>query len=438
MKSAKLQDVLGMVLSIGNVMNEGTRTGGAAGFRFDSLLRLTQTKTSDGKITVLDYLVTVFVAKGHRETLDLMSDFPDIHTACRLLISDMKNEVDLLQASLSQCKTELADLERDQAPSKAQSLRKSTGGDSRSQLFASIKARGADKDGAAPKTEGFAKRDKFLAAIQDSSKKEIPNADSKKPQSSPRIENSLEGGLTRLRNFIDSVQDSLSRLEKQKVEVLKACADLSTYCGESGGVGSTMTLLGILSQFVKNVGAAVKKYDERQKTDAQKPVTKESKDLLTSSSEDESEATQHQSAGTSLVLMVNDVLKNANPRLKKDFKKGRVLVNPTSKLKAIYERERSVSVLEGSSADHPIDIVSFIQQRNETIDKGDVLSRFSSPALANSESVAATIEIESESLSVKERALQTNQTAEDQSEATSRRSATFAQGRSCFDAAFYG
>ena len=58
--------------------------------------------------------------------------------------------------------------------------------------------------------------------------------------------------------------------------------------------------------------------------------------------------------------------------------------------------------------------------------------------MANSESVAATIEIESESLSVKERALQTNQTAEDQSEATSRRSATFAQGRSCFDAAFYG
>ena len=207
-KSAKLQDVLGMVLSIGNVMNEGTRTGGAAGFRFDSLLRLTQTKTSDGKITVLDYLVTVFVAKGHRETLDLMSDFPDIHTACRLLISDMKNEVDLLQASLSLCKTELADLERDQAPSKAQSLRKSTGGVSRSQLFASIKARGADKDGAAPKTEGFGKRDNFLAAIQDSSKKEIPNADSKKPQSSPRIENSLEGGLTRLRNFIDSVQDS--------------------------------------------------------------------------------------------------------------------------------------------------------------------------------------------------------------------------------------
>ena len=39
--------------------------------------------------------------------------------------------------------------------------------------------------------------------------------------------------------------------------------------------------------------------------------------------------------------------------------------------------------------------------------------------MANSESVAATIEIESKSLSVKERALQTNQTAEDQSEATS-------------------
>jgi hypothetical protein len=55
-------------------MNEGTRTGGAAGFKFDSLLKLTQTKSSDGKMTVLDFLVTILVGKGQRDTLKLSLD----------------------------------------------------------------------------------------------------------------------------------------------------------------------------------------------------------------------------------------------------------------------------------------------------------------------------------------------------------------------------
>eukprot|EP00957_Ditylum_brightwellii_P078795 5991267-Ditylum_brightwellii.AAC.1 len=51
-ESEKLLQVLETVLTIGNIMNEGTRTGGAEGFKFDSLLKLTQTKGGvDGKTT---------------------------------------------------------------------------------------------------------------------------------------------------------------------------------------------------------------------------------------------------------------------------------------------------------------------------------------------------------------------------------------------------
>lgn len=47
------------VLAIGNAMNDGTWKGGAVGFKLSSLMRLSQTKSSDGSSTVLDYLVKV-------------------------------------------------------------------------------------------------------------------------------------------------------------------------------------------------------------------------------------------------------------------------------------------------------------------------------------------------------------------------------------------
>ncbi|GMH57076.1 hypothetical protein TL16_g02284, partial [Triparma laevis f. inornata] len=60
MGSEKLRKVLETVLAIGNIMNEGTSKGSADGFTFDSLLKLTQTKSFDGKMTILDYIVMTF------------------------------------------------------------------------------------------------------------------------------------------------------------------------------------------------------------------------------------------------------------------------------------------------------------------------------------------------------------------------------------------
>ena len=52
-----LEICAGNVLSIGNTMNQGTHAGDARGFKLDSLLKLTQTKSHDKKMTVLDFLV---------------------------------------------------------------------------------------------------------------------------------------------------------------------------------------------------------------------------------------------------------------------------------------------------------------------------------------------------------------------------------------------
>lgn len=78
LNSEKLIQVLEMVLNIGNLMNEGTLNGGVEAFKFESLPKLSQTKSFDGKTTVLDYIVETFIEKGERQALFLTSEFPDI------------------------------------------------------------------------------------------------------------------------------------------------------------------------------------------------------------------------------------------------------------------------------------------------------------------------------------------------------------------------
>ena len=64
--SAGLALVLRQMLTIGNIMNEGSRKGQASGITLDSLLKLTHTKGADKKTTVLDYVVTLCLDKVRR------------------------------------------------------------------------------------------------------------------------------------------------------------------------------------------------------------------------------------------------------------------------------------------------------------------------------------------------------------------------------------
>lgn len=57
--SQGLKEVMISTLAIGNALNSGTKNGGAHGFRLNSLLKLSETKSTDGNATVMDYLVQV-------------------------------------------------------------------------------------------------------------------------------------------------------------------------------------------------------------------------------------------------------------------------------------------------------------------------------------------------------------------------------------------
>ena len=56
-ESTQLKQVLQVVLSVGNFLNEGTHKGRAAGFKLSTLNKLSSTKSVDGKINLLDFIV---------------------------------------------------------------------------------------------------------------------------------------------------------------------------------------------------------------------------------------------------------------------------------------------------------------------------------------------------------------------------------------------
>ncbi|KAJ0090031.1 hypothetical protein Patl1_14789 [Pistacia atlantica] len=57
--SAKLRRIMQTILSLGNALNQGTARGSAIGFRLDSLLKLTDTRARNSKMTLMHYLCKV-------------------------------------------------------------------------------------------------------------------------------------------------------------------------------------------------------------------------------------------------------------------------------------------------------------------------------------------------------------------------------------------
>ncbi|CAJ1944821.1 unnamed protein product [Sphenostylis stenocarpa] len=82
--SVKLKRIMQTILSLGNALNQGTARGSAIGFRLDSLLKLTETRARDKKMTLMHYLCKVLVDKLP-EVLDFSNDLSDLEPAAKVL-----------------------------------------------------------------------------------------------------------------------------------------------------------------------------------------------------------------------------------------------------------------------------------------------------------------------------------------------------------------
>uniref|UniRef100_A0A2K2B4V0 Formin-like protein n=1 Tax=Populus trichocarpa TaxID=3694 RepID=A0A2K2B4V0_POPTR len=58
-ESAKLRQIMQTILTLGNALNQGTARGSAVGFKLDSLLKLSDTRARNNKMTLMHYLCKV-------------------------------------------------------------------------------------------------------------------------------------------------------------------------------------------------------------------------------------------------------------------------------------------------------------------------------------------------------------------------------------------
>ncbi|CAM9203099.1 unnamed protein product, partial [Ascophyllum nodosum] len=86
--SRRLKKLLGIILKLGNQLNEGQTTG----FTLDSLLKLNTAKAFDKKTSILHYLV-ILAKRNDPSLLDFKDDLKHVFPASRLLISTVTTEL---------------------------------------------------------------------------------------------------------------------------------------------------------------------------------------------------------------------------------------------------------------------------------------------------------------------------------------------------------
>jgi hypothetical protein len=103
--SSRLQRLLAVVLAVGNTLNAGRAP--ASGFRVDSLAKLADTRSFDGKTTLLHYLVS-HCERRDRDLLSVDDDLPHLPSAARRTFAALDEDISPLQRGLAALQSEIA------------------------------------------------------------------------------------------------------------------------------------------------------------------------------------------------------------------------------------------------------------------------------------------------------------------------------------------
>ncbi|CAM8905311.1 unnamed protein product [Rhodiola kirilowii] len=114
--SLKLKEIMKKILYLGNTLNQGTARGAAVGFKLDSLLKLTDTRASTGKMTLMHYLCKVLASKSPA-LLDFDKDLASLEAATKIQLKSLAEEMQAIIKGLEKVKQELAASENDGAVS---------------------------------------------------------------------------------------------------------------------------------------------------------------------------------------------------------------------------------------------------------------------------------------------------------------------------------
>nr|XP_027069193.1 formin-like protein 18 isoform X2 [Coffea arabica] len=110
--SVKLKRIMQTILSLGNALNQGTARGSAVGFRLDSLLKLTDTRARNNKMTLMHYLCKVLADKLP-ELLDFSKDLSSLEPASKVQLKILAEEMQAISKGLEKVIQELSMSEND-------------------------------------------------------------------------------------------------------------------------------------------------------------------------------------------------------------------------------------------------------------------------------------------------------------------------------------
>lgn len=96
---SRFHKILRLILSIGNIMNAGTKIGGAVGFELPALTTLIDTKSSNNKRTLLDFVVETFVKK-YPDLLYFGDELCHLHEAVDTKFSDIEETIKNIEGLL--------------------------------------------------------------------------------------------------------------------------------------------------------------------------------------------------------------------------------------------------------------------------------------------------------------------------------------------------
>ncbi|KAJ0585766.1 putative tensin phosphatase, C2 domain, formin, FH2 domain, protein-tyrosine phosphatase [Helianthus annuus] len=105
-KSVKLKEVMKRILYLGNTLNQGTARGSAVGFKLDSLLKLTDTRASNSRMTLMHYLCKLLATKSPT-LLDFPDDLVSLEAATKIQLKALAEEMLSLSSGLKKVRNEL-------------------------------------------------------------------------------------------------------------------------------------------------------------------------------------------------------------------------------------------------------------------------------------------------------------------------------------------
>ncbi|KAM0937449.1 putative tensin phosphatase, C2 domain, formin, FH2 domain, protein-tyrosine phosphatase [Dioscorea sansibarensis] len=110
--SSKLKEVMKKILYLGNTLNQGTARGSAVGFRLDSLLKLTDTRATNNRMTLMHYLCKVLATRSPN-LLDFHEDLISLEAASKVQLKVLAEEMQATVKGLERVELEQAASEND-------------------------------------------------------------------------------------------------------------------------------------------------------------------------------------------------------------------------------------------------------------------------------------------------------------------------------------